>query len=368
MTDLEYILHEGSLAILESIGDAISIQDPDMRIIYQNQVHIKMMGKHDGEECFRAYHGRDSVCPECRLVSALYEGKTGRWDSIALRPDGSKRHVEIVARPLKSSSGKILAAIEAVRDITERKLMSEKIHVITSDLEQRTWKLMAANKELESFSYTLSHDIHNYITRISMASQALKEELSALPMEKVGFLVASIEESCSELELLVDAISLLSRSGRGEIAREVVDLTAVATEVVAELGLQFPERSVAVDIASGLLVVGDWQLLKIALKNLLGNAWKYTAHAALPHVRFHAIVQDGKTVMAVSDNGCGFDMAETAKLFKPFSRLSSAQDIKGTGIGLATVRRIIQAHGGEIWAEGEPAKGASFYFTLALPA
>ncbi len=364
MNDLKEILHVGSHAVLDGVGDAISIQDLDMRIIYQNQAHIGLMGEHAGEECFRANHGRDSVCPDCQLVTALYEGKTGRWESV-LRKDGSTRYIEIVARPLRSSSGEIIAAIESIRDITERRLMSEKLNAITSDLEQRTWKLMAANKELETFSYTLSHDVHNYIARISMATQVLKEEFSTLLEDKGKFLVTNIEESCNELEMLVDSTLLLCRSGQGEIAREPVDLTALATEVCAELWRQFPERIVRVDVAPGLFTVGDWQLLKVAFKNLFGNAWKYTINTSQPHIRFFAEKQDGRAVFVVKDNGCGFEMEEVARLFKPFSRLKSARDIKGTGIGLATVKRVIEAHGGEVWGNGESGKGAVFCFTLA---
>ena len=365
LAGLENLDKIGSLAILESFGDAISIQDTSLKVLYQNQRHRELMGAHVGRFCHEAFRRRDTACPGCHLLKSFKHGKSHRRETSIEHPTRGLVHVEIVSTPLHDSDGSVFAGIESVRDITERKLMSEKLNAITSDIEQRTWKLMAANKGLESFSYMLSHDVRNYIARISMASQALQEECPAVLDGTGDMLFSVIDESCSELELLVEAILRLSSSGQEQIAAEPVDLTLLAAEVAQELSVQFPQRAVSVDIAPGMVASGDSQLLKIALHNLFGNAWKYTGNCPAPLVRFFTEVRDGKTVFVVRDNGCGFDMKESARLFKPFSRLSSGQAAKGTGIGLATVRRVVLSHGGDIWGNGELGKGATFYFTLA---
>lgn len=355
----------GSLAILEALGDAISIQDTELRVIYQNPSHRRLMGPQVGRYCYEAYQKRDEVCPGCHLLKAFRSGKANRIEVSNPHSTRGLIHVEIISTPLKNSEGKVVAGVEAVRDITEQKLMREKLNAITFDLEKRSWRLMAVNKELESFSYTLSHDIRNYIARISMAAQALQAEFAAALDDKAGFLVGSIEESCNELEKFVEAILLLCSSDSGENAREELDLTALAQEVVAELQQQFPQQSVSVAVAPDLTAEGDRQLIKVALQNLFGNAWKYTAGTPQPQISFAAETHGDETVYVIRDNGCGFDMKEAASLFKPFGRLSSSLNVKGTGIGLATVSRIVQSHGGTVWGEGEPGRGAAFYFTLA---
>lgn len=363
--NLEILEEIGPLAILESLGDAISIQDTELRVLYQNPSHRRLMGNQVGHYCYEAYQKRDDVCPGCHLLKSFKSGKANRREGSTPHSTRGFVHVEIISTPLKNAEGKIIAGVEAVRDITEQKLMREKLNAITTDLEQRSWRLMAVNKELESFSYTLSHDIRNYIARISMAAQALNDEFAAILNDKASFLVGSIEDSCNELEKFVEAILLLCSSDSGEHVRETVDLTALAGEVVEELRLQFPERCINVAIAPALVAEGDRQLLKVVLQNIFGNAWKYTVGSPQAQIGFSADKHGGETVFVIRDNGCGFDMKEAASLFKPFGRLSSSRDIKGTGIGLATVSRIIQSHGGAVWAEGEPGRGAAFYFTLA---
>jgi signal transduction histidine kinase len=255
--DLETLEKIGSLAILEALGDAVSIQDNDLKVLYQNPSHRRLMGDHVGRYCYEAYQKRASACPGCHLLKSFKSGKVYRREAMTEHSSRGLIHVEIISTPLKDADGKIVAGIEAVRDITERKLMTEKLNAITSDLEQRTWRLMAVNKELESFSYTLSHDIRNYIARISMASQALKEDFSTVLADKGDFLLSSIDESCSELERFVEAILQLCSSGRGENSQEPVDLSALAKEVAEELFCQYPEREVTVDIAPGLVASGD---------------------------------------------------------------------------------------------------------------
>jgi signal transduction histidine kinase len=167
------------------------------------------------------------------------------------------------------------------------------------------------------------------------------------------------------MDELTESMLSLSRVSRGEIEQEITDLSEMARGIVAGLRLSEPERRVDVTITSDLIVTGDRQLLKIALENLLENAWKFTGCCPVGRIEVGEMIkQDGVKVFLVRDNGSGFDMGEADKLFTPFHRLRNAQEFPGTGVGLATVQRIIQRHGGEIDGEGEPGKGATFYFTL----
>jgi len=363
---LEQFLQSGSPAILEAMDDAISVQDPELRVIYQNPAHIKLMGDQLGRYCYEAYQKRASSCPDCHLLQAFRQGKANRRVTSTPHSQRGLVYVEIISSPLRDDEGNIVAGIEVVRDITERKLMDEKLNAITSDLEQKSWKLMAANRELESFSYTLSHDMKNYLARITLSLDALMN-VSAKELDETGrFLVGNIAESCTAMEEMIDAILLLSWTGNAGMVQTDVDLSRLAEEVGMELSCQYPGRSVDFAVADGMHAVGDRQLLKVMLRNLLGNSWKYTETVTDARITFFVEKREGKSVFVIRDNGAGFDMKEVGKLFKPFCRLSGSEGIQGLGIGLATVRRIVLSHGGDIWGEGELGNGATFYVTLPL--
>jgi len=365
---LAQLLQGGTTVVLDALGDAVSIQDTDLKVVYQNSRHIELMGDQRGKYCYEGYQNRDTVCPDCHLLTAFREGRSNL--RVASTPHSRRglMYVEISSSPIIDDAGSIIGGIETVRDITERKLMEEKYQAITSDLEQKSWKLMAANKELESFSYTLSHDARNYISRITIAVDALTG-VAAPALDETGrFLLGSIAESCSAMDEVIEAILRLSVTGQSGIVEEEVNLGAVAQELAMELQYQYPGHAVAFTADADLVTRGDGQLLKVMLRNLLANAWKYTAGVAGASVSFTLEEHEKKQVFVVRDNGVGFDMKEVGRLFKPFSRLSSSAGIKGTGIGLATARRIILCHGGEIWAESAPGKGATFYFALPLVA
>jgi signal transduction histidine kinase len=322
------------------------------------------MDDQQGKYCYEGYHHRDTACPECHLLASFREGRAKRRVTSTNHSRRGLLHVEIIASPLSDGNGTIIAGIEVVRDITERKLMDDKLNAITCDLEQKTWKLMAANKELESFSYTLSHDMKNSLARISLAADALTT-VSAPSLDETGrFLLGTISESCHAMDEMIEAILRLSATTQGGISLDHVDLGPLAHEVALELRCQYPDHPVAFTAGDGLVTTGDRQLLKVMLRNLLGNSWKYTEGMASPTVSLSAEDHDAKIIFVVRDNGRGFDMHESERLFKPFSRLSGSAGTKGSGIGLATVRRIILCHGGEIWGEGRPGGGAEFYFAL----
>jgi len=260
------------------------------------------------------------------------------------------------------------ALIQAtVRDITQLKLTQDALSQLNAQLEQRvqdrTAELEAANKELEAFSYSASHDLRAPLRSIAAFSELLLEEscdrLDAEGRDRLKRIHAASQRATQ----LVNDLLGFSRALRAEMHREPVDLSAVARDVAAELHEQQPNRSVAFAIADGVTAEGDPSMLRVVLTNLLGNAWEFSSKRAAAVIEFGQ--QTGQpTVFFVRDNGVGFDMANADKLFAPFHRLHDNREFPGTGIGLSTVERIIRRHGGRIWAESEVDKGATFYFML----
>lgn len=259
--------------------------------------------------------------------------------------------------------------ISVVEDITRRKQAEDQVrqfsNMLERKVEERTRQLVEANQELEAFAYSVSHDLRGPLRAIEGFSEILlAEKAEALDDEARGYLDLVISSSLRMSELIEDILAL-SRVNRARLVISAVNLSQLAEEVVSALRAKEPERRVEVHIAPGILVRGDHRLLHILLENLLGNAWKYTGKtsSAIIHVdRVHEPAHG--TVIVVRDNGAGFNMKHAEKLFRPFQRLHRASEFEGTGIGLATVRRILHRHHGTIWAEGSPGNGATFSFTL----
>jgi signal transduction histidine kinase len=231
-------------------------------------------------------------------------------------------------------------------------------------VETRTRDLATANKELEAFSYSVSHDLRAPLRAIDGFSKALQSDYGAQLDERARHYLERVRSGTQRMSGLIDDLLGLARLSRRELVRQRVDVSEVARRVAAELSRQHPSRAVRVEIHDGLSAEADSQLLTIVLENLMGNAWKFTGKRddALIEVGSKA---DGRVApFYVRDNGAGFDMTYADKLFGAFQRLHGDEDFEGTGIGLATVQRIVARHGGQIWAEGEVGKGATFYFTL----
>lgn len=250
-----------------------------------------------------------------------------------------------------------------VRKQVEEELKSYRDHL--EDLvKERTIQLEAANKELEAFSYSVSHDLRAPLRSIDGFSRALLEEyVDKLDVQGKDYL-GRICAASQRMAQLIDDLLNLSHITRSGIRRERVDLSRLSQMIASELQKTQPERRVESVIAEGIIADGDAHLLRIALENLLGNAWKFTSKASYPRIEFGMIEHQGKPAYFVRDNGAGFDMAYADKLFGVFQRLHLSTEFPGTGIGLAIVERIIQKHGGRIWAEGKVDGGAAFYFTL----
>ncbi len=239
---------------------------------------------------------------------------------------------------------------------------------MNAELEQRvverTAELEAANKELEAFSYSVSHDLRAPLRAIDGFSHVLQEELEGRLSSDAEDALRRVRGATRRMGELIDDLLKLSRVSQGELHRERVDLSEIVRDVVEGHRRLEPDRQVGVVIVQSAVVEGDSQLLRVALENLLDNAFKFTSKRADARVAFGTREDDGKAVYFVRDNGIGFDMAYVGKLFGAFQRLHSAVEFPGTGIGLATVRRIVHRHGGRVWAEGVPGKGATFSFTL----
>ncbi len=234
-------------------------------------------------------------------------------------------------------------------------------------VEERTAELIRLNEELASFNYSVSHDLRAPLRHISGFAQALAEDCGEQLSPKGQDYLARIRSAASNMGGMIESLLRLSRLTYGDIDSQEVDLSQLAQGIVANLRADFPERSVDVFIKPEMRVVGDRNLLAILLENLLDNAWKYTAKTDHPSVEIGATHQGVETVYFVRDNGVGFDMQYADKLFGPFQRLHGKEEFEGTGIGLATVRRIIARHGGRVWAEGTPGGGAGVYFTFGAP-
>lgn len=294
--------------------------------------------------------------------------ETYRMDKRYITRSGQTVWVDLLVTLMRDEQARPAGVLGMVVDITDRKRAEQTIRDLNETLErrveERTAELAASNQELESFSYSVSHDLRAPLRAMNGFSHLLEKEYAACIDAKGLDYLARIHGASKRMGELIDNLLELARVSRGELRREPIDLAAFAMEIRATLEEQFPERRVLWDIAQSLPARADPVLSRVLLDNLLRNAWKFTAECEQAKIEFFSSSEGGETVFVVRDNGAGFSMDYAAQLFKPFQRLHDPRRFEGTGIGLAIVQRIVRRHGGKIWAEGREGEGATFHFTL----
>ncbi|MBI1910555.1 MAG: PAS domain S-box protein [Deltaproteobacteria bacterium] len=314
-------------------------------------------------------HPDDRAFVQDSVNRSIYERKPYSIDHRVVLSDGTERIVHEQGEVKYDDSGKPVRMTGTVQDITERKRAEEEVRRLNEELErrvvERTGQLEAANRELEAFSYSVAHDLRSPLRIIDGFSQVLLEDFRDRLDQHGQDHLKRLRAASIRMSKLIDDLLELSRVTRAEMKHEAINMTSIARAIASELKKTQPDRKVEFVIQEDLRATGDVGLLRVVLDNLIGNAWKFTGKMPEARIEFGSLgTEDGKSIFYVKDNGAGFNMQYADKLFGAFQRLHSADDFPGTGIGLATVQRIIQRHGGRVWAEGEPGKGATFYFTL----
>ncbi len=356
-------------SMMEQAADAVFMHDENGRILDVNRKACQTLGYSREELLSKSIGDIDPGAIQTgkhELWGKVLAGEQFTFESRQTRKDGSTVLVEVTLGSVRLSRGPAVLGI--VRDITDRKNAEEDIRKLNEELEQRvlqrTALLDAANRELEAFSYSVSHDLRAPLRSIDGFSQALLEECKDKLDDAGKNYLERVRKSSQHMGRLIDDLLNLSRVTRSGFQYKTINMSNMVRAIAETFQENNPERTVDVIIRDGITVQGDPHLMRIAMENLLDNAWKFSGSKERPEIEFDALDMGGGTVYYVRDNGVGFDMAYAGKLFGAFQRLHSTAEFPGTGIGLATVRRIINRHGGRVWAEGEVGKGATFYFTV----
>lgn len=359
------------------ITSAKPLDEQGPQIVFVNDAFARYTG-YSREEAIgntpKLLLGPKSQCADLeRIRAAMKSWQPVRAELISYTKAGEELWLEIDIAPLTDDTGAFTHWVSVQRDITERKRQQEEIISLNNALEERvqlrTSQMKVANTELASFSYSVSHDLRSPLNTIHAFSHLLIKAEGDHISSKGQHYLSRINAAAKQMGELIDGLLALAHLSREQFKSEPVDLSAIARLIASDCSEREPERQMQtqVQIQDGLRVSGDPRLLSAVLQNLLGNAWKFTSGQPLAHIEVGSQLDaQGDTLFFVRDNGAGFDMAFAHKLFGTFERLHSPEEFAGSGIGLATVKRIIERHGGRVWAESRLNEGATFYFTLGL--
>ena len=357
--------------LYENAGVGIAYYTPGGTVISYNQLAAgRMRGRPEdfnGKSIYDIYPKQEADFYLERIKRSLTAESAIEYEDYTDLPSGGKWILSIFARICDSQKNVIGVQIIS-QDITERKRAEEKIRQLNQELEQRvverTAQLEAANKELEAFAYSVSHDLRAPLRHIDGFLELLQERLASTSDEQSQHYMTTIARSATRMGLLIDDLLSFSRMGRYEMSQWSVDLNALVQEIMRDFEPETRDRDIHWHIADLPVVTGDRAMLRMVLVNLISNALKFTQPRSRAEIEVGFTCEATEIVVFVRDNGVGFDMEYADKLFGVFQRLHRADEFEGTGIGLANVRRIITRHGGRTWAEGEVDGGATFYFSL----
>ena len=360
-----------SNAVIQTTSGLIIGMDPEGRIQLFNHACEKITGYTFNELKGKPFWDYLLLPEEMDAVKEVFKGiKDGKitaeseFENYWKTKGGSRRFIRWANSALKDASGNVELIIGTGIDMTDDKENRARIDELNSFLMQKTTDLLYANKELETFSYSVSHDLRSPLRAIKgFSTILLKDYSNNLDADGQDFL-NRIKGGADRMSDLIDDMLSLAKISRDEMDPKEIDLSDVVESIVSELRQAEKDRNVEAIITKGLKAHCDARLMHIALSNLIGNAWKYSSRTPYAVIEFGTVEKNEETVFFVRDNGAGFDMAHAKKLFTPFQRLHSDSHFTGTGIGLAIVNKVILRHGGRIWGEGETGKGATFYFTL----
>ncbi len=357
---------------LDHFSDSVSLIDLEGRFIRANKAFYEETGLSPGDitgrDVTRLMHpdGAVSGCLVCKARLAQQDALITMESDDFYNP--FDHPVEVAVKVIRDAEGKAQSIMIVDHDLRRQRAVEDELRAHRDHLEDlvsdRTRELEVANKELESFAYSVSHDLRAPLRAIDGFSQVLQEDYGQSLDETARRHLDRVRAASQRMGALIDDILKLSRVTRVSMARGSVDLSALAAMVVARLRELDAERQVEVRIEPGLHAPGDAALLEVVLENLIGNAWKYSSHETEARIEFGVFGEPGKPVYYVRDNGVGFDMRYANKLFGLFQRLHRTEEFEGTGVGLATVQRVVQRHQGCVWAESALGEGAGFYFTL----